>query len=137
MTRHEDPRLRGRFPEFSRQSRQEGGIGYPALAEMAKVIRRYTNGDIVDVPMAFRYGAKQLPLGRYMRRKLRLAVGLPESAPEVVREQAWLEAMLPLLLAARSSKEAPSLAEQIRMASIPYDQALKVRAEIYEARGKI
>lgn len=35
-----------------------------------------------DVPSALRHGTRLLPLGRYLRRKLRVMVGKEEKAPE-------------------------------------------------------
>lgn len=100
MTREGDPWLKGRLPEFSRPSK---GIGLPAVGWLADTLGKSSliqenegfqlTGDelLIDNP---RYGpalrlmgdvfnvvrieGKMMPLGRYMRRKLRLALGLPE-----------------------------------------------------------
>lgn len=69
--------LNGRHPEFARMSRKPG-IGAPAMKEIADRIEEY--GDLIledgDVPLSLRHGSKKMPLGRYLRQKL--------------REEAWL-----------------------------------------------
>lgn len=67
-------------PEFSRSSNRPG-IGAPALPEIADVVLKYdvieTHG---DVPSSVRQGKRILPIGRYLRGKLREQVGLPKTA---------------------------------------------------------
>lgn len=82
MTRTDDARLRGRWPEFARMSLRPG-IGYHAMHEVASQLMRFnldtTQG---DVPVALRHGEKkQLPLGRYLRGNLRQMIGKPKNAP--------------------------------------------------------
>ena len=81
MTKEDDPRLHGRNPEFSIQSRHPG-IGVPALPEIAKLING-PNGHMFltedgDVPISLYHGSRKLPLGRLLRAKLRDLVGLEE-----------------------------------------------------------
>lgn len=83
MTAKDDQRLNGRYPEFARMSNQNGGIGANALHEVASEILRFNLVDREgDVPSALRHGSRLLPLGRYLRRKLRKMVGMDEKAPE-------------------------------------------------------
>lgn len=89
MTAPGDPRLNGRYPEFARMSLRPG-IGADAMHEVASVLMELgldtTEG---DVPSALRHGSRTLPLGRYLRRKLRLLLGKDEKAPDhVLIEQA-------------------------------------------------
>lgn len=74
MTKADDPRLRGRVPEFSRQSNRPG-IGADFMHDVASSILANGLEDDKDVPLALRHGGKELPLGRYLRRKLRSYVG--------------------------------------------------------------
>lgn len=142
MTAANDPRLRGRFPEFSRQSRggsQKGsvGIGAAGIPAMAEVIVRYCNPEeLVDVPTALEQSHKPLVLGRYMRRKLRLALGLDEGTPDEVLRQAWYEQVLPLLEMAKANPSTPSLKEAFRSANQSYADTLAFKAETFE-RGKL
>ncbi|WMC01504.1 replication initiator protein [Microvirus D_HF4_371] len=132
MTKKEDARLLGRHPEFSRQSKQEGGIGFPALAEMVKIIERYAP-DLIDVPDRIQTGKdKSRPLGRYLRQKLREAIGRDPRCPDIKIQELYVETMFPLLLASKTDPAAPSLKAQIIKASQPYAERLKFQRELYE-----
>lgn len=88
LTSKEDIRLNGRHPEFSRQSNRGGGIGAGMMPYVADTLREFNlaeNG--ADVPSALRQGSRIMPLGRYLRRKLRKEVGMEENAPEVTLEE--------------------------------------------------
>lgn len=83
MTAPDDKRLYGRHPEFARRSM---GLGVGALSNVADVIRDL-DLDLTqaDVPSALRHGNKLLPLGRYLRRKLRVMLGKsPDAPPETI-----------------------------------------------------
>lgn len=81
MTKVDDERLRGRVPEFARMSLRPG-IGAFSVREIAKTVREYGLVEAEgDVPGALRHGASVLPLGRYLRRRLRRELGLDEGAP--------------------------------------------------------
>lgn len=81
MTRRDDPRLKGRHPEFARMSNRPG-IGADAMWEVASQLMKF-NLDCTqaDVPSALRHGSRLLPLGRYLRRKLRRYIGKEETCP--------------------------------------------------------
>lgn len=78
MTQGSDKRLYGRYPEFSRMSLRPG-IGALSVPDIARVLASpFGLGSITqsgDVPTSFRLAAKSLPLGRYIRGKLREALG--------------------------------------------------------------
>lgn len=84
MTMRQDPRLKGRHPEFARMSNRPG-IGHDFMFEVASQLMNFnlelTEG---DVPVTLRHGKKLLPLGRYLRRKLRTMIGREEGAPNAV-----------------------------------------------------
>lgn len=88
MTAKDDPRLRGRHPEFSRKSLKPG-VGHGVLDNVASIITRYNlltpEG---DVPVTLRHGNLQWPLGRYLRKKLRAKLGLDERSPHVQTPEA-------------------------------------------------
>ena len=80
MTDPTHPANAGRHPEFSRQSRHPG-IGTWAMEDVALTIMQ--SGHVAeqeDVPTALIHGKRVLPLGRYLRRKLRKALGRKEEA---------------------------------------------------------
>lgn len=78
MTRPDDPLLKGREPEFTLYSTNPG-IGGAAMADVARSMINKATGEILgiseDVPTSLMHGKKQLPLGRYLRKKLREELG--------------------------------------------------------------
>lgn len=81
MTTKDDARLNGRHPEFARMSKGkgEGGIGREAMKDVANAFfdregAKYINST-GDVPVILQHGAQRLPLGRYLRAKLREDLG--------------------------------------------------------------
>lgn len=141
MTKKEDARLKNRHPEFSRQSRGgavkgSSGIGASAVAKMAEVIQQWVEpSELVDVPQVLEQGHKPLVLGRYLRKKLRLALGLPEGTPRHVLQEVWKKEVLPVLLVARSSKEGISLQEAFRQKNQTYSDSLEMKASF--RKGKL
>lgn len=133
MTSKEDARLLGRHPEFSRQSRRPG-VGFPGVAALAKAISDHVDSkSLVDVPSIINQGKNNpLPLGRYIRNKLRIALDLPEGAPDEVLRQAWYEQVLPVLQMAKADNAAPSLREKFAEVNAPYEAKLRAQMEIKE-----
>lgn len=63
------------------------GIGADAMARVAVLWTKYPLAQrIVDVPSVLRHNRSLLPLGRYLRRRLRTELGRDEKAPGVVSE---------------------------------------------------
>lgn len=91
MTSTKDERLNGRYPEFSRWSNKPG-LGLPALPYILEQFFNPFTGEILyegDLPSVVRIGEKDMPLGRYLRNKLKDAIGADEST-------SWKEKMLSL-----------------------------------------
>lgn len=88
MTRKEDKRLDGRHPEFARMSLKPG-IGAFAVKDFKDSIAscldlgtgEYYGLPNGDVPSVFRFNGRHYPLGRYLRSKLREALGFPKTEP--------------------------------------------------------
>lgn len=131
MTSKDDSRLNGRHPEFARMSLRPG-IGHDALHEVASELIRYDLAS-PDVPLALRHGSKQLPLGRYLRRKLRLLVGLDENAPQEVIDK-MAEELSPMYEAAFSTPRNAGRKNFFREALIDMDNG---RVAQMEARNRI
>lgn len=74
MTKHDDPRLNGRHPEFSRMSLKKG-IGFYALEDIVKAIDSDRGKSFLEksksTPWIVRHGRKLFPLGRYLKDKLK------------------------------------------------------------------
>lgn len=96
MTAADDMRLKGRPPEFARMSLKPG-IGADFMHEVASTILQYSlyENDEEDVPNSLAHGKRQMPLGSYLKRKLREYVGKEPQAPESVLE-AIMEELRPL-----------------------------------------
>lgn len=95
MTSSLDSRLDGRHPEFARISNRPG-IGHDFMEEVASSILSLNLEEReADVPSALRHGSRLLPLGRYLRRKLRVMIGRDEKTPQEILNQLFNE-MQPL-----------------------------------------
>lgn len=76
-------------PEFARMSLKPG-IGADAMPDFARSILNPDTGELIlidnDVPSSFKFDGRNYPLGRYLRRKLRRALHLPEPQPDSTGE---------------------------------------------------
>lgn len=102
--------LNGRHPEFARQSRMPG-IG----ANYAHEIATSYGGphcDIVDVLPTVRIDGKLKPIGRFMAKKVRKALGRDEKAPPATLQK-MEEEMRPLREAAKKDNVNPSIKHHI------------------------
>lgn len=81
MTKKDDARLGGRFPEFARMSNRPG-IGALAVDNIIDALLTDGGAEKIaregDVPLALMQEKRSLPLGRYLRRKLRERYGFEE-----------------------------------------------------------
>ena len=112
MTRHDDPRLGMRHPEFTRMSlRNPGGIGYAAAKEMARFVNTsegakvmVRKGDVVDT---FRHERQKYPIGRYLKSVVRKEAGyenIGEQLLPFLRVQKLLESLDPEEIARREAR---------------------------------
>lgn len=136
MTRPDDHRLAGRHPEFARMSLKPG-IGAGALDYVVKTIIQYNllqpEG---DVPVTLRHGAEHMPLGRYLRRKLRKALDRDEQAPQAVQDE--INAiMLPLRMAARADSQNPSVRFHLQKAAEGKLAQILNRQKIFTQRSEL
>lgn len=89
LTKKTDPRLAGRYPEFARMSNRPG-IGATAVEDIVSVLTSEHGVKVLesegDVPRSLRLGMKNLPLGKYLRRKLREKIASPEGVQRIKEE---------------------------------------------------
>lgn len=81
MTRKDDLRLNGRHAEFGRMSLRPG-IGADMMDEVASSLLEFNlEKSQPDVPSELAIGTRKMPLGRYLRRRLRERIGREKNAP--------------------------------------------------------
>lgn len=131
MTMRQDVRLKGRHPEFARMSLRPG-IGANAMWDVASVLMQYKL-DNRDVPLALDHGGVALPLGRYLRRKLRVMVGKDASSPP--EAMAELAEKLRVLRAFAWNAER-SVSSVFQEMNGPYAHAIEARANMKQ-RGTL
>lgn len=129
MTAKDDPRLRGRSPEFFQPSLRSA-IGSAALWDVASTLLQFNLDQTeADVPVSLRHGSRDLPLGRTLRKKLRGMIGKDESAPQAAIDQ-YQERMRPLFEAARANPQNPSVLSQIQKQSVQKIRNMEARMKL-------
>lgn len=134
MTSKDDIRLSGRYPEFARMSRRPG-LGLMAMDEVADVLIEYDLMDkLEDVPVSLRHGSKIMPLGRYLRSKLRVLMGGIEKAPYNATQEAEVQAMYNDYL---KNKEATSFKKHLVEESEPEVRNQEARQYLFKQRRMV
>lgn len=137
LTNPHDSRLLGRKPEFARMSLRPG-IGAPAIAQVAEALLNKHGWDYIgengDVPNVLRSESGTLPLGRYLRSRLRVAMNFTEhgSPPEALYEAS--QEMCALLSSYRHSKEVLTLAQAIIADGKQAARNQEARQKIYASK---
>lgn len=94
LTKATDPRLLGRAPEFALSSRKPG-IGSGFVVGICEAMNTSLGAAYIaangDVPSSFSFGTRVLPLGTFIRHKLRLyffgSTLQPQAAKDIARER--------------------------------------------------
>lgn len=144
LTNFSDPRLQGRFPEFARMSRRPG-LGSKAMETIAKTLVESGHGmslieESGDVPRTLRIGRRSIPLGRYLLRRLREAVGFtPEYIQHIKASGAYESSVEMLALLQASLADAPlSSAKSAYLKEVTQKiRNVESRASIYKKRGSL
>lgn len=136
MTNPNDPRLCGRYPEFARMSLRPG-IGADSVDDIALVMQASYFDDVrnkpdVDVPTSLRHSSRLLPLGRYLRSKLREKVwGSQAPPPEAVSN--WIAEMRLLFETEKlyPKNEGKSFKEILKAKNLQKVRSIEARANIF------
>lgn len=131
MTRFDDPRLAGRYPEFRRSSLKPG-IGCDAMFDVAAELIRF---DVSALPRTIRLNGKEVPLARYLRKKLSEFSGVAIGAQEALEQME--DALHPLRAAARASTENPSFRSHIVKAGEGARLQLDAKESIFKVGKKL
>lgn len=131
-----DPRMVGLVPEFS-QSSNRPGIGALAVPILAAALagphgtrERTVTG---DVPWSLQMGKTQIPLGRYLRQKLRTELGVTDEEVHQVKQRFFSEKsqeMCAVLLAALADEPTVS-------PSVAFVRSIQQKIWNAEGRSKI
>lgn len=143
MTSKNDERLQGRYPEFARMSLRPG-IGALSVVQVAEALQNKHGWDEIlrtgDVPVSLRHGRKDMPLGRYLRMKMREALewedtGAQDNGMEAFKKSAEMLTLYQNYLIG-SERHTPFAVLQERKRQ----QRLlnrEVRQQIYQKKGSI
>lgn len=135
MTSKDDPRLEGRHPEFSRMSKQSGGLGAAMMDEVASTLMDFDlEKNMADVPSALRHGGKLMPLGRYLRQRLRTRVGMDAKAPQSTLDE-MAERLRPLRETAFENSE--SFKKTVIAAADQKVLQMETKQKIFKERKKL
>lgn len=140
MTNANDPMvsnwLKGRDPEFSTKSNRPG-IGAGALHEVADILMKFNlDTSLGDVPVTLRHGSRKLPLGRYMRKRLRELVGMEVTDSSASRQEVF-ERLQHLLQMAKEDNENPSFKAQVVKSGEQKFRNLEAKLGIHKREKKL
>lgn len=138
MTRFDDPRLlSGQHPEFARMSLRPG-IGGDFMHEVAST-RMALNLDSTqaDVPSGLRHGKRVLPLGRYLRKRLRKLEGKSEKVSQAGFDE--VQAEMRVLYQAAKKASPDEVSPKKRLVKLGDQKVLQMEAKskIFKSRGKL
>lgn len=144
LTNYGDPRLSGRTPEFARMSRRPG-IGARAMEIVAQSLIESGHGmalieETGDVPRELLIGRRKIPLGRFLLRKLREAVGFtPDYIAHIKQIGAHEKSveMLALLQAAIKNAPLATVKSVYKKEMIQKIRQVESRASIHRKKGSL
>ena len=142
LTKSHDARLEGRFPEFQRMSNRPG-LGANAVDPIAEALfSRFGKSmltDEGDVPAVIYQGGRPIYLDRYIRQKLRDAIGVNDATKEKTK-QVHQAKLLSMLQAHRAdpdipqNKKAYNVKEFVQQRDKQKITNLKAKDKIYKKR---
>lgn len=134
MTSKDDARLHGRYPEFARMSLRPG-IGALSASTIASALTPSSGFSYLeavgDVPSSLSHGRSSMPLGRYMRSRIRTAIGYDDPGNESERISAYQKEMQALFLTHHDLTQTDTIKEAIEKASVQKIRQLTAKYKIY------
>lgn len=133
MTSQDDIRLNGRHPEFSRMSQ---GIARGAVGTIGDALKSEFGAHAFkfgDIPASLNRGRDRIPLGRYLRTKLRENIGLEKINPDTGEITYGAQYSSINALKALSSPEVFNVQEAIRNSSSS-EEKIKLYSDLDNAR---
>lgn len=122
MTSKDDPRLEGRYPEFSRMSLRPG-VGADALWDVASAMMQF--GQDKRLVSQLRHGHQVMPLGRYLRIKLSKMVGHSDEERASLSDQALTHLYEQMLMVYRVAiADGTGAREVLRQVNEPFEKSL-------------
>lgn len=108
------------------------GLGANAMHDVASDLMLWKlDQTLVDVPPALRMGSTVLPIGRYLRGKLRTMVGKDEKSPQVSLDELEAKVRLVRAYAFQNDLSVKSVFEDVNQ---PYAQKLETRLKLGKLR---
>lgn len=144
LTNAEDPHvqkiLQGRHPEFARMSRRPG-IGRHAMSVVASTLSSSGYVDLSeDAPAFLQIGKRKIPLGRYLLRALREALGFTPEYIETLKQRGAYKSSLEMsaLLEAALTDAPLSSSKTAYLASVQQKiRQVETRATIWKKKGRV
>lgn len=141
MTSPEDPRLKGRFPEYARMSNRPGIGAYdlePLSTALSTVHGTTFISETHDVPSVLRFAGSKMPLGRYIKRKLREELGFVETSTPAEILQALRQEMSLVredyLSDSQAQKEGLNFSQYLARISLPTILSREGKQKLFNAR---
>lgn len=142
MTKKDDPRLEGRYPEFARMSLRPGIGAWSAEKIAAALHNQYGEVRGMDfgvVPYQFNIGKKSAPLGRYLRRVMRKYLGYGEKST-LQEQEKFASEMRDMQITFKNTKkikEVVGLKNQYIAANAQKYRNAESRAKLYKQQKTI
>lgn len=128
LTKPGDERLDGRPPEFARMSLRPG-IGAYSADEVASVLLEHRLDSAEYIPSRLAHGKSQLPIGRYIRNRIRERVSVSKEDLQKFLDENQDPKMLALRIAAFENAPVGSKAFAYKQALIDHAQGKIIQAE--------
>lgn len=104
------------------------GLGAGIVDEIASTLMQHRLEDVIeDVPLVLRHGKKIMPLGKYLRRRLRTRIGREANAPQSILDK-MEEEVRPLREAAFATAQPGFKELAFREALIAQEEGKTIRA---------